>query len=229
MMRKSGLHKKVSSIFGDVPVVGNPPVRREGSGAEPKGEEGHNAPAIRVVGPDRNRKLEGDIRPFAQVSKSSRPVDAFEEEYRIAQKRKLILVIALAVVFGLVMYFVYVKPAMTNKATVPEERQEEQAVAAKMASEIVWPAVEPWPKDVRDPMLYTQSDEVLNVDKANAGELLLKGVVYKPGGKSSVLIGKEILYVGEEVQGWKIVEVSRDSVKLENGDGEKMELRMKNR
>jgi hypothetical protein len=78
-------------------------------------------------------------------------------------------------------------------------------------------------------MLYTQGDFNLYSDKSNAGTLSLMGVVYKPGGKSSVLIGKEILYVGEEVQGWKIVEVLRDSVNLEKGDGEKMELRMKNR
>ena len=41
------------------------------------------------------------------------------------------------------------------------------------------------------------------------------------------LIGTEILYVGDQIDGWTLKEVQNEAVKLENAAGEKLELKMR--
>ena len=61
------------------------------------------------------------------------------------------------------------------------------------------------------------------------GPFVLRGIVHKPGGRSMALLGKKILYEGDEIEGWTVKEVLQNIVRLEKADGEKMELRMEDR
>ena len=60
-------------------------------------------------------------------------------------------------------------------------------------------------------------------------QLSLRGVVYKPNGRSMALIGADVFHVGDKNDGWTVIDIQREVVKLENAEGETMELKMKGR
>ena len=243
MKHKSGLHKKVSSIFGDIPVPENPPLRDHGIGsgssvATDNGpvpgphDDAQNISGLRgpVAEGHSRQALHKDVTPFRQVVQAPfRSADIFdeEEEFRASQKKKLMMVVVLAVVFASVMYFLYFKPAAVNKAI--EQQAGSTAVALSQVSEITWSQPDVWPDDIRDPMVYNKGEKDIHVIESKMEGPVLRGVVHKPNGRSSVLLGKEILYEGEQYEEWTVKEISKDSVTLEKTDGEKLELKMKDR
>ena len=191
MKRKSGLHKKVSSIFGrtslsDELSAKTPLVDKGAASAAPK-----NVAKIATV--------------FTE-----------DEEYAASQKRKLFLVIGLCVVLALVLFFnLYPSKEYTTVNMAKASVQ----VIPKRHLKIDWPDPGIWHEDIKDPMFYTPPGEIEDPFTLNA-------IMYMSNGRSSVLIGTEILCEGDEIYGWTIKEILRDRVKLENSNGEKLELKM---
>ena len=243
MKRRSGLHKKVSSIFGDVTVPDNPPVQNQGIAgdsavateprpAPKKHDDAQNIPGLRGSGAESHNKqtINNDVSPFRQVVQApARSADIFDEdeEFRASQKKKLMMVVALAVVFAAVMYFLYFKPAAGTKPI--DQPGESTPTTRSQVSEIVWSQPDAWPEGTRDPMVYKAGQASLHAVEGTMDGPALRGIVHKPQGRSSVLLGTEILYEGEQYEGWTVKEIFKDSVKLEKADGEKLELKMKDR
>lgn len=61
------------------------------------------------------------------------------------------------------------------------------------------------------------------------GWKIIRGIISKPNGRSLALLGTKILYEGDEIDGWKVKEILKNSVILENAEGKKMELNMNDR
>ena len=225
MKRKSGLHKKVSSIFGDMPVPG-----------EPSSPSGSNENTDEKKTPDGGPRIPGIEAPSARqpypqatqnVSKPAWPLSE-EEEYAAEQRKKMCWVIGLVVVLAVVLFVNFYKPAKKTPAAKQDDPSGPAAIAKSSA--IDWPKLQEWPKNMRDPMFYDKNKARLTViENKIEGPLILRGIVHKPDGKSMALIGTEILYVGDKIEGWTLKQVQQELVKLENDTGEKLELKMKDR
>jgi len=202
MTRKSGLHKRVSSIFGDIPIP--PPSGNGGmsNGYPPPGSDNRQYP-------------NGQPLNNAIPRVSERLTE--EQEYAASQRKKLILVILLATVLGVVLFLNFYNPQQTKAEQTPTETG---LIIASKNIDIQWSEPGVWPSNIKDPMARNSS-QVINKIK-NEGALTLRGIV----GGSMVLIGTEILNKGDEYQGWKVMEILEKSVLLEKRDGEKLELKM---
>ena len=232
MKHKTGLHKKVSSIFGDVPQPDNPSVKNPSAGNNALDVDKTEGAALNLP----NSVIEGHVAELPQqdhatitepvhrtVAMSARILTE-EQEYAASQKRKLLLVIGLCVALGLVLFVNFYKPG--EKEIASSDKPSASVIPIKV-SEIYWPEPEPWPKDIRDPMVYRADEAKLYVVESKIKGPVLRGIVnQKPPGRSSALIGTEILYEGEEIDGWTVKEVLKDTVRLENTEGEILELKM---
>jgi len=233
MKRKSGLHKKVSSIFGDIPLPENPSSPMEGNeNSAPESTAPQSGPRIPGIQDPSAKQPYQDTSTVLQqspkvVSKPAGPLSE-EEEYAAEQRKKLFMVIGLVVVLAVVLFVNFYKPAKKTPAAKPDKLSEPVMIAKSSA--IYWPTLKPWPENMRDPMIYDKSKARLTVVESKIeGPLILRGIVHKPDGKSMALIGTEILYVGDKIEGWTLKQVQKEVVKLENDNGEKLELKMKDR
>lgn len=229
MKYKPGLHKKVSSIFGGVSLPDNlspPPADQNAAGVNSAETSTADSP---VSGIDRHfaggygKQPHQASAPELKIQTVAKIDDRLTEdqEYAASQRRKLFLVIGLCGVFALVLFFLY-RPGLKKVPTGPKTPSQSGIVAKDV--EINWPEPEPWPADIRDPM-------VLGSSPASIGGLALKGIVYPPQGRPSVLIGTEIYYEGDIVKGtsWTVMKIFIDSVTLQNPEGEEKKITMEGR
>jgi hypothetical protein len=228
MKHKSGLHKKVSSIFGGISLPDNSspsPADKNAAGVNSAETSAANSP---VSGIDRH--FAGGYGKQSHQASAPEPkiqtvakVDGRlteDQEYAASQRRKLFLVIGLCGVFALVLFFFY-RPGLKKVPTGPKTSSQ-SGIVAKDAE--IWPEPEPWSANIRDPM-------VLGASPVSIGGLALKGIVYPPQGRPSVLIGTEICYEGDIVKGtnWTVMKIFLDSVTLQNPDGEEKKITMEGR
>ena len=231
MKRKSGLHKKVSSIFGETSLP-------KDTGAKSPLAENKEGPDMSSSGtgaPGTDRKslnyTPGVGQGYKPAAKAGRALTE-DQEYAASQRKKLYLMLVLCVVFGLALYyFNFYKPGSNNTGASAGTTVGKEIAVKDVA--IHWPEPEVWPEDIRDPMSIARAATIYQPGAgtpANVeGALVLMGIVYQPQGRSQALIGKEILFEGDEIEGWTVKEIFRDSVSLKKADGEKLELNMENR
>ena len=224
MKGKSGLSKKVSSIFGELHQPDNP--------SAPIADK--DALGVSDVGISKDSPVSGDNRHSVKQSyqssgfpaqKSSAPLTE-DQEYATSQRKKLFFVIGLSIVLVLVLFLNFYQPA--NKPTEDQALPSVPTIAMK-ASEIYWPDPGLWSADTRDPMIFEESAAKLSVVESKMEGLVLRGIVHKPQGGSTALIGTDIYNEGDEVDGWTITEIYPNLVKLQKSDDEKMELKMEDR
>ncbi len=224
MKRKSGLHKKVSSIFGDTSLpeaqsVKTPLADNDVASSAKTGPAATDLPTSIVGG----HSSKAQYQHHAPVSLALTE----EQEYAASQRRKLFVMVGLCVVFALVLFFNFYQPE--KKPAAHQDMLSDTAITMQ-ASEIYWPEPGIWPADIRDPMVFKADAAKLYAVESNIeGPFVLRGIVHKPDGGSMALLGTEIFYEGDEIQGWTIGKISLDSVKLNKPDGKKLELRMEDR
>ena len=216
MKHKFGLHKRVSSIFGGVSLPDNsspPPADKNAADVNSAKTSAANSPVSGIDSHSAPEPIQTVVKVDGTLTK--------EQEYAASQRRKLYLVIGLCGVLALVLFFFY-GSGHKNVPTGPKTSSK-SGVAAKDA-EINWPEPEPWPADIRDPM-------VLGSSPVSIGGLAIKGIVYLPQGRSSILIGTEIYREGDVVKGtsWTVMKIFVDSVKLQNQNGEEKKITMEGR
>lgn len=214
MKHKSGLHKKVSSIFDGASLprelAGNSPLNSSDSSAQPKSTG------------DFQKSQYTNFSPFSgQTNNSfanSGSTVSLDQQYNASQKRKLFLMIGLSVLLVLVLFFNF-KPG--KKVTpIPDNVPDSQPPAK--VSQIQWLQPQIWNEDNRDPMVYVAYTEKTVDDES----FIIKGIVRPPQGKPSVLVGTEILYEGDQIQGWTVKQILKDIVCLEKPDGQKKRIKM---
>ena len=232
MKRKSGLHKKVSSIFegSSLPMdksstntllannnaAGVAESVNKNTDSSTSGIGGHTAE------PQHYTPAAGTVHKTDTLTLTE------DQEYAASQRRKLFLVIGLAILLALVLFFTSYKPKSKSVVENPDTSSSLDMVVRN--TDISWPTPEVWPTDIRDPMVFKEdAARLYALESKIEGPFALRGIVHKPEGGSMALIGKEILYEGEKIDGWTIKEVLKNIVRLENSNGEKLELTMENR
>ena len=225
MKYKSGLHKKVSSIFGGVSLPDNSPpspANRNAAGANIAEISAANSPVLGIDnhfdgGYGEQPHQASALEPIQTVAKADgRLIE--DQEHAASQRRKLFMVIGLSGVFAVVLFFNF-HGSGPKKVDTGTKTSFLSGMAARDAK-ICWQEPEPWPANTRDMM-------VLGSSSGSDGGLALKGIVYPSQGRASVLMGTEIYYEGDVVSGtnWKVIKISSESVKLKNPEGEEKEIK----
>lgn len=231
MKRKSGLHKKVSSIFGGTSLPNGLSAKLADNDAASAAKSATKAAdlPVSILGdpaakPQNYAPAAGPTHKTIAKAASHLTEDQL---YEASQRKKLYLSFGLAGVLVLVFFYNFYQPGKKTAAT-PDGPS---ALAKRVkVSEIYWPEAEVWPEEVRDPMVFKESAAKLYARESKIqGPFVLRGIVHKPEGGSMALLGTEILYEGDEIDGWVIKEVLVDIVRLEKPDGEKLELKMEDR
>ena len=237
MKRKYGLHKRVSSIFGGVSPPDNLSVKHPAANnaavdAGKAGTLSSDFPASDTGGDAAKSPYEHQPSASGSGSKATAKVSlalAEEQEYAASQRRKLYIVIGLFGLLALVLYFNFYEPGSNKKIDADAKTSSQSGIVSKDV-EIYWSRPELWSADIRDPMVFREDKARLYaVESKIEGPFALRGIVHQPQGKSQVLIGIEILYEGDEIEGWIVREISAGSVRLQKPDGEELELKMEYR
>jgi len=245
-MKKSGLHKKISTIFDGAPVP-NKNGRVESSASSTVDRSaGHIPPAPKVM-PSRitqnaskqDELVESTIKPEpqkTQVYSKPQKVQMYSEPNKssfeglnkffgqvtaklfapkpgVNPAKQKLMVVLMPVLF-VVVIFVFGRNFMgsgNNKKSKPQDGLMSPAVASAK-KEISWQRPAPYPGNLRDPM----KEYAVRTDPTSSGNsnIVVRGIVWSQD-NPSVVIGTEILYVGETVQGAKIIKISKDSVEFE--------------
>ncbi|MBN1795557.1 MAG: hypothetical protein JW804_02690 [Sedimentisphaerales bacterium] len=244
-MRKSGLHKEISTIFDGVQVPnGN---GQAGSSSSTIDRSAGHIPPTPNVTPSRitqsvvaqDKLVESTVKPAAagkpQKPKIQMP-SAFKKVsfsglnkfFEQIQKKlfapkpgvsptKQKVMVALMPVLIVIVIFVFGRNFMGSggKKSKPQSGlMSPSAAAAK--KEINWQRPAPYPENMRDPM----KEYAVHIDASPVkGDIVVRGIVWSQDNPSAV-IGTEILYQSETVQGAKIIKINQDSVEFER-DGEK--------
>ncbi len=207
MKRKSGLHKKVSSIFGetfspDDSFVKTPHLSNDVADVDDAGTSSGNFSVSNVD------KQSAKLKPHPATGLPRKTVTKTtialteDQEYEADQKKKLFLVVGLGVTFALVLFFGYYRP---SKKAVAKPNVASAKIMGTKVSEIYWPKPKVWPEDIRDPMVFKENAAKLYaLESKIKGPFILRGIVHKPEGRSMALLGTEIYYEGDEVDGWTI-------------------------
>ena len=146
------------------------------------------------------------------------------------QKAMVIMVPVLAIIMIFAFRQVLSKAPHKTKGT---EADETPVVTANTDSdnEIDWQIPEPIQIITRDPIQLPDETNAQNTgenteqneaDNAqNQGEIMIKDIVYSED-KPSAVIGSQIVYEGDEINGVTIMKINRDSIEFEK-DGDKWE------
>lgn len=239
MKSKAGLHKKISSIFDGVPIpgsaAGNPSVpsnaagltgRGGGEPSTPSPASAEGASGSLPVVMDRGNPVRPDsLTPDRNANTSRKGL--FKNLGRGAMgsgKRptgKIAMVGGLMIVLGLVLVMVLRQPIASKAGQAPADPEKNPAIAKKAAENPAWSMPEQYPTGLRDPMVLVEAskpvEETPEVKKQDL--FVIKGVVLGARGNTAI-VGSEIVLVGDQIQGAKVVRIDRGEVEFEK-DGQR--------
>ncbi|MEJ5258624.1 MAG: hypothetical protein WHS88_00360 [Anaerohalosphaeraceae bacterium] len=209
MKPRTGLHKKVSFIFDGVPTP--PAAPAASAGPTPSvGTAGSNtytpqplpasAPAARPAGPK-------DTRTSAAKNRKKSKKDARQTQMQI-------LVGVLSLVLIATLFFVMRTPAAPPKKAAASVSSPAAEPAASEPAK--WVRPEPWPERMRDPMA---PDTAGQTPDTGSDALLVRGIVFSQTNPSAI-IGNQIVFIGDTLNGIRVVNITRDTVEFEK-DGKR--------
>jgi len=219
MKQKSGLHKKVSSIFDGVPFGASAP--QDDASRLDAGDSA--ADQIRQIDPNGRSTavLTPPARPgYGEPTGSGR--GAFESETTAASgltakapskkdsmRNYVVPMLATVLLFvGLLTGANLIGLLWGPNEAVPLGADRHEAVSPESyAARIYWEAPPPVPEDIRD---ITRAGNTPNYQQ----RLVVRGITYSDN-RASAIIGKAIVRVGDEVMGARILEIGRNHVEFE--------------
>ena len=241
-MRKSGLQKKIASIFDDVPVPPGDsasmplPVPQQASEQEPpvavstqqKTEAQSRAvntaavstlrprplPKIQVKTPKEKttKKITDQIKQLVYGSKKG--------QINARQKKMTIVVGALSLVFAVVLFSTLGGAGQSKvKAADNAPTGQETENQANQQHSIQWQPPQPLPAEMRNPMAPGVSRSVQDQSSPGQGQLVVRGIVFSKDNPSAIING-QIVKLGEDFYGVKIVDITKETVEFEK-DGER--------
>jgi hypothetical protein len=240
MKSKAGLHKKISSIFDGVPIpgsaAGNPSVPSSTAGfagpgggdpavpglASAEGVSG-SLPVLMDTGSPVRSGTAGPGRSTGAVHKGW--LKSFGGGAKGSGKQpvgKLALVGVLMIVLGVVLVMVLRQPSAGKAGQTPANPEKDPAAAKKTAEIPVWTMPEPYPAGLRDPMVLAEASkpvEETTVEVKKQDLFVIKGVVLGAKGNTAI-VGSEIVSVGDQIQGAKVIRIDRGEVEFEK-DGQR--------
>ena len=240
--KKSGLHKKISSIFEGVPLPqpGGPP--QPGGSAAPPPEQAGGVPskplppAFQTI---RGAQVPRGFEPRPQAAPGAAP--KFEAPARAAgqglwwqiknklftpkpgvsssrQKAMLLLVPVLFVVLIIILMQVLMPRPKVTRPKPPKLT----ANIASADTKIEWEIPEPFPTTLLNYMEATQPPTppspneagTQQVEQVKPTKLIVKGILFSDDNPTAI-VGTEIVHVGDKVAGASIAKINRDNVEFE--------------
>jgi hypothetical protein len=237
--KKSGLHKKISSIFEGVPLPqpGGPP--QPGGSAAPPPEQAGGVPSKPLPPAFQTRQVPRGFEPRPQAAPGAAP--KFEAPARAAgqglwrqiknklfapkpgvsssrQKAMLLLVPVLFVV----LIFILMQVLMPRPKVTKPKPPKLPAAITSADTKIEWEIPEPFPTTLLNYMEATQPPTppspneagTQQVEQVKPTKLIVKGILFSDDNPTAI-VGTEIVHVGDKVAGASIVKINRDNVEFE--------------
>jgi hypothetical protein len=166
-----------------------------------------------------------------KVAPSVSSMDPLEMALLQRQRKMRIMIGILSIVFVAVLVWA-LKPDLFQSSTEPESQPNEGSVLTSLAaipSSIQWTIPDPYPIDLRDPMVRVNAkpvklpdpepipDAVPNVVVDEKPVLNIMGIVYSED-RPSVIIGTGVYFIGDIVEGVMIRSITRDEVGFEKDE-----------
>ena len=243
--RKTGLHRKVSSIFDGVSVPKSGPAKSDESAGgrtdapkegEPSQRQSDFMPKDVPASPKRPPRDFGKGLSFSGKPGPSRltefsslgPISAIGAKRR---KATMVLMVALFVILTLVLTSTFSRRLAKKKATsaLNEATAAAKAAASSSDTQIDWDIPPEYPDTLRDPMETTWSkdpltgkwieESVVVIEEGGQETLIDVGVALRSilwaESGRSIVVGNEILYEGDTILGVTIKKINKDSVEFE--------------
>lgn len=233
--QRSGLHKEVSSIFNGVPLpggdnnntasAGSATLDKEASHLPPKTSRFAGGPPVpqakpqkQTSQPARKPKAKTSGRSSAMQKQVARiwqqvKVKVLTPPEGVSQTKHMttllmipVLLVIVLVVFGRLFF----QSGGNAGRFQSSQAAVGQAEAAKM--QIEWQKPSLYPKSLRDPMQKISISQ--NNSETVGGDISVRGIVWSVD-KPAAVIGTQIIYQGQTVQGAKITRITQDSVEFE--------------
>jgi hypothetical protein len=227
-----GLHKEISSIFSGVPVPKGNGVEQP-AGAPAPAHTGYvppKTPAPSSQHPPLQKPQQSSFSPPQAPLPEQLEADTTVKTPRqipwqhtwlqiknkllkpkpgVSVKRQMTVAVSIPVLF-IILIFVVTQVFSTPSRKMPRPAAASLTYAASGANKIDWQIPDTYPAALRDPMQFGSTA----VSRADAGNLILKGIVYSEDSPSAV-VGTQIVRQGDKVSGATVVKISRDSVEFE--------------
>jgi hypothetical protein len=239
---KSGLHKEISSIFSGVPLQNNDVGRQPVTAAQAADKtEGHippmppvavKPPQISLQEPvkadtaDPGRTAEKDKKMAAPAAKAKaaqsklyKCVNEFWQKVKVklltpqegvTPARHTAMLISVPALL-LVVVFVFGRLFLKSGARGNKTQDDTASALIAPKTEIEWQKPSVYPANLRDPMKRASEQGFL---ASGAGDVVVRGIVWSQDNPVAI-IGTQIVYQGQTVDGVKIVKISKDSVEFE--------------
>lgn len=241
-MKKSGLHKQITSIFNDVP--GSQPA--DGDAMPVQGQSTSLKSFQRDPAPETapTSKMEVELTmpqtavpaqikaarpvpiPTKEMTAAVRPVRATMKE-RIArafgtassnprQKKMAVCAGLLVLVFAVVLVLSLGGIGGSSSKTANKDTAPEETTASdSKTTKATWQKPEPLPEKMRDPMRPAQLADVRSDgEPSQPNALIVRGIVFSQD-HPSALINNEIVGVGQVLNGISIVRIDKSEVEFE--------------
>ena len=237
---KTGLHKKISAIFGGVSTS-----RNDNTGQLPAASKEESpdcvSPKPSVTGQLLLSSLppQQTIQPSPKAVSSKQPVitgtvmktsrQIFRRQYWKQIKNKLftpkagvdanrhkttvILMPVLLVIFIFIIVRVSSRPSPKVAHAQDSGKANVGSSVAIPEKKINWQIPEPYPTTLRDPMRAGSSAP----GQGGGGNLIVKGIVYSED-RPSAVIGNQIVHQGDKILGTTVVKINKNNVEFEMND-----------
>jgi len=224
MIRKTGLQKKVSSIFDGVEIPsGSKSVQSVLAGsADPCQQADHGnseriMPGRTPLGSSAVGVLEDDVAVSSPaVSESAKFVKSISPAEHQKNIKLFVLTAVIIIFWTSITVRLYVfGPEKKNRASKSTASTKKIEGTDSKDVVIEWPVPAQVGENVRD---ITVSDGRANAS-ASTGAIVVRGILLSEN-KSSALIGKSIVHIGDQVAGATVVTITRKTVEFEK-DGKR--------
>lgn len=220
MKSKTGLHKKVAFIFDGTPTSSQPSAAAPAAAPGPTPESGsvpstYGPQPIPVTAPAKSNPPKASPKSPGRPGKSAAGASGKQKKMDPKQLKMLVLVGVLSVVLVGVIFFVLSSPAAPPKKAAAGTAAQTHS-AAPAAGPVAWTRPEPWPKQIRDPMT---TGIQARTNEESGSECLVRGIVYSQT-RPSAIVGDQIVFVGDTLNGITITAIGKDFVEFER-DGQR--------
>ncbi len=239
-----GLHKDISSIFDGVSTPkqscsSRPMRKRQTTADRPKKVNpvvGSEAGGAAVNTSAKAKSPRPKVKPISQTPSGKGPkVVEISRGGTIARIKKKLLkpkpgvsparqktMVVMIPLLAIVFIYVVMQVFGTSPRSTKARDRDDETTASKSSNEIEWELPQPYPADMRDPMVAAKVEEMKPVEitmvetrETNpGGRFEIKGIVYSESNPSA-MIGSRIVREGDSIDGAEVVEINENSVVFE--------------
>lgn len=230
---RAGLHKKVSAIFGGVPmpkdsdaqqlsgaptpehpnhIAPKPPAPSHMTPTKPKPEQPMQLPP--KAAPAKQPKADAALETVRQISwrQTCEQIKnkLFAPKLGGSSTRQKKVVILAPVLFIILIFVLFRVLSPPSRGIGGPGGFEPTSMAAGSNDKIDWQIPDPYPTTLRDPMQFGS----VTIAQSETGRLIVRGIVYSEDNPTAV-IGDRIVHEGDIVLDATVVRINKDSVEFE--------------